>query len=70
MLVPLNIVEAVLLVIPTLRTLTPGAKTSTAVPKFENEARESDALLIAPTVMAEGAEAGEVFFASTYVDKL
>ena len=64
MLVPLRVADAVLLVIPTLRTFTPGAKISTAVPKFEKEALAS-AESTAPTVMADGAEAGEVLRAST-----
>jgi hypothetical protein len=66
MLVPLSTVLAVLLAIPTLWTFTPGANISTAVPKLENEARVSVALSIAPTVMADGAEAGESFNASCY----
>ena len=65
-LVPLRTVLAVLLAIPVLCTVTPGAKISTAVPKLENEARVSVALSIAPTVMADGAEAGELFNASCY----
>jgi hypothetical protein len=63
-LVPLRVAEAVLLVIPTLRTFTPGAKMSTTVPKFEKEAFAS-AESIAPTVIADGADAGEVLRAST-----
>jgi hypothetical protein len=66
MLVPLNTALAVLLVIPTLSTFTPGAKTSTAAPKFENEALISVLASIAPTVIADGVEAGDVVFASTY----
>ena len=66
MLVPLRTVLAVLLAIPTLCTFTPGAKISTAVPKLENEARVSVALSIAPTVIADGADAGESFNASCY----
>ena len=64
MLVPLRTAEAVLLVIPTLRTLTPGAKISTALPKLEKEAFAS-AESTAPTVRADGAEAGDVLRAST-----
>ena len=64
MLVPLNVVEAVLLVIPTLSTFTPGAKMSTALPKFEKDALAS-AESTAPTVMADGADAGEELSAST-----
>jgi hypothetical protein len=66
MLVPLSTVLAVSLAIPTLCTFTPGANISPAVPKLENEARVSVALSIAPTVMADGAEAGESFNASCY----
>jgi hypothetical protein len=63
-LVPLNTALALLLVMPTDCTLTPGAKISTAAPKFENEALVSVDASMAPTVMAEGAEAGEVELAS------
>lgn len=62
MLVPLSETEAVLLVIPQLKTLTPGAEISSAAPKFEKDALASLAP-IAPTVTAEGAEAGESFWA-------
>jgi hypothetical protein len=65
-LVPLNTALAVLLVIPTDCTLTPGANISTAAPKLEKEALVSVDASMAPTVMTEGAEAGEVVFASTY----
>ena len=41
----------------------PGANTSTAGPKLENEARASS-IVVAPTVMAEGARAGLVLEAS------
>ncbi len=51
---------AELFLIPTLRTLTPGAKISTAVPKLENDALASLAST-APTVIADGADAGDVF---------
>lgn len=64
--VPLRIAVAVSDVMPTDLTLTPGAKTSREAPKLENEARVSVELSIAPTVMALGAEAGEVLFASTF----
>ena len=48
---------------PAERMLTPGAKMSSNVPKLENDARESlDA--VAPTVMAEGSDAGENVLAS------
>jgi hypothetical protein len=63
-LVPLNTALALLLVMPTDWTFTPGAKISTAAPKFENEALVSVDASMAPTVMAEGAEAGEVELAS------
>jgi hypothetical protein len=63
-LVPLNTALALLLVMPTDCTLTPGAKISTAAPKFENGALVSVDASMAPTVMAEGAEAGEVELAS------
>lgn len=49
---------------PTLRTSTPGAKTSTPAPKLENSARASLEASIAPTVMALGAEPGEVLAVS------
>jgi len=42
---------------------TPGAKISTPGPKFDHDGLVS-VLSIAPTVMAEGAEAGEKFRAS------
>jgi hypothetical protein len=58
------VAEALLLVIPTLKTFTPGAKMSTALPKMENEALVS-AESIAPTVIADGADAGEELRAST-----
>lgn len=44
----------------------PGAKMSTAGPKLENEARASE-IAVAPTVIAEGARAGEVVPASVLV---
>ena len=63
MLVPLNVAAEVSLLIPTLRTFTPGANISTAVPKFEKDAFASFPSM-APTVIADGAEAGDVFNAS------
>jgi hypothetical protein len=66
MLVPLNTALAVSLVMPTDCTFTPGANISTAAPKFEKEALVSVDASMAPTVMAEAAEAGEVVFASIY----
>jgi len=63
MLVPLSVAVAVLLVIPTLRTSTPGAKMSTPAPKLENEALASVSASMAPTVMAVAADAGESFAA-------
>lgn len=53
--------------IPTLRTLTPGAKISTAWPKLEKLALASLFASMAPTVMAWGAEPGEVLAASCYL---
>ena len=43
-------------------TFSPGAKMSTTEPKLEKEARAS-AIVLAPTVLAEGTRAGEVFAA-------
>ena len=63
----LNIVLVVFLVISTFWTLIPAAKLFIAVPKLENEARVSVALSIAPTVMVDGAEAGESFNAYCYL---
>jgi hypothetical protein len=63
MLVPLKVAVLVSDLMPTDNTLTPGAKTSTPVPKFENDALTSFAST-APTVIADGAEAGESFNAS------
>lgn len=62
MLVPLSMAVSVLLVIPTLNTSIPGAKISTPGPKLENDAFVSPAPM-APTVIAEGADAGESFAA-------
>ena len=70
MLVPLRIFVAESLAIPTLRTFTPGAKMSTALPKLEKEALVSDVLVSAPTVIASGADAGESFRASCYTGQL
>lgn len=64
MLVPLMMLVAESLSIQALSTLTPGAKMSTMVPKLEKEAMMSLLALMAPTVMAEVAEAGESFAAS------
>lgn len=47
------------------RTLTPGAKMSTTDPKLENEARLS-LMSMAPTVMANGSEAGDLVEAWTF----
>ncbi len=63
-LVPLSTAVAVSLAIPTLRIFTPGAKISTSGPKFEKEALISVEASIAPTVIAEGADAGDVLEAS------
>jgi hypothetical protein len=65
MLVPLSTAVEVSVAIPTLWTLTPGAKISTAVPKLENEALASLPSM-APTVIAVGADPGDVFKASCY----
>ncbi len=54
---------ALVLPIQELMTFCPGAKMSTTVPKLEKEARAS-AIVEAPTVLAEGARAGEVPLAS------
>ena len=54
--------HTVLLPIHALITFSPGAKMSTAEPKLEKEARAS-AIVLAPTVLAEGTRAGEVFAA-------
>jgi hypothetical protein len=58
MLVPLIVLVAEVPPIQELRMLTPGAKISRIEPKFEKDALAS-VLLVAPTVMAFGAEAGE-----------
>lgn len=46
-------------------TFCPGAKTSTTEPKLENDARAS-AMVLAPTVTALAALAGEVVPASRF----
>src|SRR5262245_45497287 len=56
--VPLIVFVAVSLVIQAEVMLTPGAKMSRQVPKFENEARWS-LISVAPTVMAAATRAGE-----------
>ena len=66
MLFPLNPAEAVSDVMPTDWTFTPGAKMSTDVSKLEKEALASVEESMAPTVMAVGAEAGEVRPASCW----
>ena len=66
MLVPLRTAVSVLLLMPTLRTFTPGPKISTSGPKFENDAFLS-VWSIAPTVMAPVADPGEVFAVSCYL---
>jgi hypothetical protein len=55
---------AVVLPIQVLVMPRPGAKTSTILPKLENDARVS-VIVDAPTVTAEGERAGEVLAAST-----
>jgi len=55
---------AVVLPIHALITFCPGAKMSTTEPKLEKDARAS-AIVVAPTVFALGARAGDVFPAST-----
>jgi hypothetical protein len=54
--VPLMVFVAVLLVRQAEVIPLPGAKMSRQVPKFEYEARASE-LVVAPTVMADGARA-------------
>lgn len=66
--VPLSVWVAVTLSIPTLCTLTPGAKTSTKRPKLLKEARVSVRWSMAPTVMAPSAEAGESLAARARVN--
>lgn len=61
--VPEILLVEVVLSIQELMTSCPGAKMSTTLPKLENEARAS-AIVVAPTVIAEGARAGEVVPAS------
>ena len=55
----------VLLPIQLLITLAPGPHTSMTAPKLENEAFAS-AMVEAATVIADGALAGEVFWALTF----
>lgn len=57
--VPEMLLVAVVLPIHALIIFEPGAKRSTADPKFDHEARESR-IVIAPTVLADGARAGEM----------
>ena len=71
--VPEMAFKSVSLVGHVLMMSSPGAKTSTTDPKLEKEARAS-AIVVAPTVIAEGARAGlEVaasalsFPAATYI---
>ncbi len=56
--VPLIVLVAVVPVYQAEVMELPGAKMSRQLPKFEKEARAS-VLLVAPTVIAEGARAGE-----------
>ncbi len=63
--VPERVALAVSESIPTERIETPGAKISTLAPKLEKLAMASVEASIAPTVIAVGAEAGDVFPAST-----
>ena len=60
---PGSLGRTVLLPIQALITFWPGAKISTTEPKLEKDARAS-AIVLAPTVMAEGARAGLVDAAS------
>ena len=64
MLVPLSVLVSVSEAMPTERTLTPGAKMSTPLPKLEKLARASFLASMAPTVMALGAEPGDVLAVS------
>jgi len=57
--VPEMLLVAVLLVIHALMMFCPGAKMSTTEPKLEKDARVS-AIVVAPTVLALGARAGDV----------
>src|ERR1044071_2171679 len=61
--VPLNVAVAVSELNQADKIPEPGAKMSKQVPKFENEARAS-LVVVAPTVMALAARAGEVVQAS------
>lgn len=67
MLVPLSTFVSTSERMPTERTLTPGAKMSTERPKLEKEARASEFASMAPTVMALGAEPGDVLAVSCWV---
>lgn len=58
--VPDRVLVEVGLSIQALMIFCPGAKMSTAAPKLDAGVRAS-AMVVAPTVMAEGARAGEVF---------
>src|SRR5262245_58819585 len=62
--VPLMVLVALVPVFQAEVMLSPGAKMSMQVPVLENQAREST-LLVAPTVMAAAARAGEKLHAST-----
>lgn len=64
MLVPLRTLVATVEAMPTDRTLTPGPLTSTTDPKLEKLANWSLVASMAPTVMAWGADAGDVLRAS------
>jgi len=61
--VPEMLLVALVLPIHALITFCPGAKMSTTEPKLEKDARAS-AIVVAPTVFALGARAGDVFPAS------
>src|SRR5437879_8041188 len=64
--VPEKMLVAVSLALPAERMLTPGAKRSRQVPKFEKPARVSLAGSTAPTVIAAGTRAGEALQASAF----
>jgi len=61
--VPETLLVAVVLPIHELMIFCPGAKMSTTEPKLEKDARVS-AIVVAPTVFALGARAGDEFPAS------
>jgi len=61
--VPEMLLVAVVLPIHELMIFCPGAKMSTTEPKLEKDARVS-AIVVAPTVFALGARAGDEFLAS------